>query len=134
MGMDSFPTALGLAAAIRSKEIGPVEAVDACIERIDRWNPSLNAVVWRDDDQARADARAVAQRLADGDEVGPFAGVPISVKDLTRAAGQPATFGSAGASDVPCTEDELVVAALRRAGFVLCGRTNTTEFGPLTVT
>jgi amidase len=132
--MDSFPTALGLAAAIRSKEIGPVEAVDACIERIDRWNPSLNAVVWRDDDQARADARAVAQRLADGDEVGPFAGVPISVKDLTPAAGQPATFGSAGASDARCTEDELVVAALRRAGFVLCGRTNTPEFGPLTVT
>ncbi len=132
--MDAFPTALGLAAAIRAGEVSPVEAVDACIERFDRIDPALGAIVWRDDERARADARAVAERLAAGEDVGPFAGVPVTVKDLTRAAGQPATFGSAGAPDEPCTEDELVVAAFRRAGFVLCGRTNTPEFGPLPVT
>lgn len=132
--MEAFPTALSLAARIRSGELSPVEAVDACLERFDRLNPSLNAVVWRDDARARADAEAVGKRLAAGEDVGPFAGVPIPVKDLTPAVGQPVTYGSAAASDEPATEDELVVAALRRAGFVLCGRTNTPEFGPLTVT
>lgn len=132
--MDSFPTALEMAAAIRSGALDPVDAVETCIERFDRIDPSLGAVVWRDDDAARADARRIAHLLAAGDDPGPFAGVPVTVKDLTRAAGQPATFGSAAVPGTPAGEDELVVAALRRAGFVLCGRTNTPEFGPLPVT
>jgi len=59
--------------------------------------------------------------------------VPIPIKDLTPVAGWPVTYGSYGASDEPSEESELVVEALQRAGFVLCGRTNTPEFGPLTV-
>ncbi|HVC15027.1 MAG TPA: amidase [Acidimicrobiales bacterium] len=134
MHVDPFAGALELAAQIRSGALGPVDALEATLERIDRLNPELNAVVWRDDDAARADAELVGRRLGAGEDVGPFAGVPTLVKDLTMARGQPATFGSFGAPDSVADDDELVVAAMRRAGFVLCGRTNTPEFGPLPVT
>ncbi|MDA8076061.1 MAG: amidase family protein, partial [Actinomycetota bacterium] len=131
MHADPFTSALDLATLIRSGELSPVEALDASLERMDRLNPVLNAVVWRDDDEARADAEEVGRRLAAGEAIGPFAGVPTLVKDLTKAKGEPTTFGSFGAPDGASEEDELVVAAMRRAGFVLCGRTNTPEFGPL---
>ncbi|HMD45656.1 MAG TPA: amidase [Acidimicrobiales bacterium] len=132
--MDLLDSATGLAEAIARREISPLEALDACLEQIDRANPALNAVIWRDDDQARADARHLGDLMARGsEELGPFAGVPLPIKDLTHVAGQPATYGSRGASDEPRAEDDLVVAALRRAGFVLCGRTNTPELGPIPV-
>ncbi len=132
--MDAFPTALDVAAQIRSGDASPVEWLDECLSRIDRTNPEINAVIWRDDRAARAEAESIGRRLAAGEDCGPFAGVPFAVKDLTKAAGQPATYGSNGASPAAATEDELVIAALRRAGFVACCRTNTPELGPLPVT
>jgi amidase len=134
MTLDPFASALDLASKIRSREVSPLEALEASLARIDRLNPLVNAVVWRDDDAARAQAEEIGRRIAAGEDAGPFAGVPTLVKDLTKARGQPATFGSEGAPDGPSDEDELVVAAMRRAGFVLCGRSNTPEFGPLPVT
>ncbi|MDA8311965.1 MAG: amidase [Actinomycetota bacterium] len=131
---DPFTSATDLAAQIRSGALSPVEALEASLERMDRLNPELNAVEWRDDDAARADALDVERRITAGEDVGPFAGVPTLVKDLTKARGQPATFGSFGAPDGVADEDELVIAAMRRAGFVLCGRSNAPEFGPLPVT
>ncbi len=133
-GPDPFTSALDLAARIRSRELDPLDVLEVALERIERLNPVLNAVVWRDDGTARADAESIGRRLAAGEDAGPFAGVPTLVKDLTKARGQPATFGSAGAPDGCCEEDALVVAAMRRAGFVLCGRSNTPEFGTLPVT
>ena len=131
---DPFTSALDLAAKIRSGELSPLEALEGALERIERLNPALNAVVWRDDAASRAEAEALRKRIADGEDAGPFAGVPTLVKDLTKARGQPATFGSAGASGCVSEHDELVVAAMRRGGFVLCGRSNTPEFGSLPVT
>jgi len=131
---DLGPTssATELAAALRARELSAVELLDACLAAVDARNPELNAVVWRDDEGARSAAVAADERIAAGDEA-PFLGVPIPIKDLTPVAGWPVTYGSNGASEAPSEEDELIVAALRRAGFVLCGRTNTPEFGPLTV-
>lgn len=123
-----------LARRIREHETTPLETLEATLERMDRMNPSLNAVIWRDDDAARASALRVEGRLASGDPVGPFAGVPVLIKDLTRVKGEPITYGSWGAPDGVADEDDLVVAALRRAGFVFCGRTNVPELGPLPVT
>ena len=126
-------TALSTAAAIREKEVSPLEVLDACLAEVDRTNDRVNAVIWRDDEQHRADARVAGEAVARGDELAPFHGVPIPVKDLTPVAGWPTTYGSRGAPEGPTVEDELVVGALRRAGFVLAGRTNTPEFGPITV-
>jgi len=125
-------SARDLAGALRAGELSAVELLDACLAAVDERDPELNAIVWRDDEAARAAAREADTRLAAGEEA-PFLGVPIPIKDLTPVAGWPVTYGSHGASAEPSEESELVVEAFRRAGFVLCGRTNTPEFGPLTV-
>jgi amidase len=125
-------SALETAAALRAGELSALELLDACLAAVDERNPELNAVIWRDDEGARGAAREADARIAAGEEA-PFLGVPIPIKDLTAVAGWPVTYGSAGASEEPSEESELVVEALQRAGFVLCGRTNTPEFGPLTV-
>jgi amidase len=125
-------TALELAEALRRRELSAVELLEQCIAAIDDRNPQLNAVTWRNDGEARAAAAEADRRLAAGGQA-PFLGVPLPIKDLTPVAGWPVTFGSRGASDRPSEESELVVDALVRAGFVLCGRTNTPEFGVITV-
>jgi amidase len=125
-------SALQLADALRAGELSAVELLDACLAAVDQLNPELNAVIWRNDEQAREAAAEADRRLADG-ETAPFLGVPIPIKDLTPVAGWPVTFGSHGAPVGPSTESELVADALARAGFVLCARTNTPEFGPITV-
>ncbi|MGH9016374.1 MAG: amidase, partial [Acidimicrobiales bacterium] len=132
--MDTFASALEVAAAIRTGAVSPVEVLDHCLAQVDALNPGLNAVIWRNDDEARAEAQALADAIASGVvEPGPFAGVPIPVKDLTPVEGWPVTYGSFGAPPGPSVEGELVTELMRAAGFVLCGRTNTPEFGPLTV-
>jgi amidase len=126
-------SALSVAAAIRAKEVSPVEVLDACLARVDAVNDRVNAVIWRDDDQARAAAREAADAVARGEELPPFHGVPIPIKDLTPVEGWPTTYGSRGAPEGASKESELVVLALQRAGFLPAGRTNTPEFGPITV-
>jgi amidase len=133
--MDDTATALETAAAIRAKQVSPLEVLDACLSRVDQRNPALNAVIWRNDDHARAEARALGERIARGvDGLPPFAGVPLPVKDLLAVAGQPVTLGSRAAPEGPSGTDEPVAVALVRAGFILTGRTNTPEFGSITVT
>ena len=127
-------SAVDLAAALRAREISSVELLEACLSEVDRLNDSLNAVVWRDDEAARAGAEEADRRLAAGEEA-PFLGVPLPIKDLTEVQGQPVTFGSRGRSMSPWeAPSELVVDALRQAGFVLACRTNTPEFGHITAT
>jgi len=125
-------SALELAAALRRGELSSVELLDACLAAVDELNPQLNAVIWRNDDDARAAAAAADRRLAAGEQA-PFLGVPLPIKDLTPVAGWPVSYGSRGAPAGVSEESELVVEALERGGFVLCGRTNTPEFGVLTV-
>jgi amidase len=130
-----FSSALDLAAAIRNREVSAVEALDRCLAEVDRLNPTVNAVVWRDDDRAREQAQE-ADRVAartDADLLPPFHGVPIPIKDLTPVEGWPVTFGSFAGPEGPSELGEIVVDKLRDAGFVLACRTNTPEFGPITV-
>jgi amidase len=114
---------VGLARLVADKEVHPTELVDAAIERIERHDPALNAVVHRAFDEAR---RAAAGELPDG----PFRGVPFLVKDLGRAVrGWPSTWGSRFAATGPADADCAIVARYREAGLVLLGATNTPEFG-----
>jgi amidase len=131
-GLGPTTPALELAAALRARELSALELLEACLAVVDERNPELNAVVWRDDEAARTAARKADERIAAGEEA-PFLGVPIPIKDLTAVAGWPLTYGSEGAPEGLSEESELVVESFLRAGFVLCGRTNTPEFGPLTV-
>lgn len=136
--MDTHATALQVAAAIRAGEVSPSEVLDEYLGRVDSLDPQLNAFSLRDDERARADARAaddvVAAAHRDGTELSPFTGVPIPIKDLYDVAGWVTGHGSVAVADEPASLDELSVERLRRAGFVLMGKTTTPEFGAVSAT
>jgi amidase len=134
--VDPFSSALDVAAAIRRKEVSPSEVVDLYLERADRLDPQLNAFAFRDDDRVREAARRATDTVASSpaDDLGPFHGVPIPIKDLNDVAGWPTSHGSKGASKEPMAESELVVERFEEAGFVLCNKTATPEFGAVSFT
>ncbi|TET16109.1 MAG: amidase, partial [Dehalococcoidia bacterium] len=123
--MDAFVDldATAQAELVRRKEVKPIELVDAAIERIERLNPTLNAVITPMYEQARAIAKG---ELPDG----PFTGVPFLLKDIYASyAGVRLTFGSTFLRDfVPDHDSELVIR-LKRAGLITLGKTNLSEFG-----
>ena len=131
---DPFLPVTELAGLIRTRELSSTEVVTTYLERIELLDPRLNSFVWLDADAAVDGARRADAALAAGAEVGPFHGVPIPVKDLTQAAGQPCFYGSLGMSDRPAETSEPVVEQLLAAGFVLMGRTAAPEAGTMTVT
>src|SRR5437763_172510 len=125
---------LELADSLRRRELSAIELLDACLAEVDRTNEDINAVVWRDDERARAAAREADERLAAGDEA-PFLGVPLPIKDVTDVQGWPLSYGSRGAADTPSNgPNELCVDAFLEAGFVIACKTNTPEFGHITAT
>ena len=113
---------------VRKKEVKPIELVEAAIKRIERWNPTLNAVVTPMYDEART---AAIGQLPDG----PFTGVPFLLKDILASyAGVRMTLGSNLLKDfVPDHDSELVVR-LKRAGLIIVGKTNLPELGILPTT
>jgi amidase len=114
---------LGLAALVANGEVTAAELTEAAIERIERHNGALNAVVYKAFDEARA---AAAGALADG----PFRGVPFLIKDLgVSVAGWPKSHGSRFAREVVDAEDSGLVRRYRESGAVLLGKTNTPEYG-----
>ncbi|HUI43777.1 MAG TPA: amidase [Terriglobia bacterium] len=124
----AFADGLALAELVRSKQVQPLELIEAAIERIDRLNPALNAVVTPMYEQARAQAGAP---LPDG----PFRGVPFLLKDLLGSyAGVRQTWGSAYLRDFVPDHDSELVTRLKKAGLVILGKTNAPEFGILPTT
>ena len=122
-------TATEQARLIRERALSPVELVDHYLDRIDRHSATVGAFVTVVAESARHRARDVALQLAQGADTAPFAGVPIGVKDLTLTAGITTTFGSAALADHVPSVDAAVVTRMRRAGFVIVGKTSTPEFG-----
>ncbi|MBL9072977.1 amidase family protein [Tabrizicola sp.] len=121
-------TASALAALIRSRQLSAEEAIRATLARIERLNPGLNAIVQRRDEDALSEARAVDARIAKGEDPGPLAGVPVTVKVNIDQAGFATTNGLRIQADLIAQEDSPPVANLRRAGAVIVGRTNTPAF------
>jgi amidase len=113
---------------VRSKEIKPIELVEATIELIELLNPSLNAVVTPMYGIAR---EAATCEIPDG----PFTGVPFLLKDLVAEyAGVRFTEGSAFLKDFIPTKDSELVVRYKKAGLIILGKTNTCEFGLLPTT
>ena len=123
----SFASASWMAAAIGSRRVSSLELVDACLARIERVNPAINAVVRLTSD-ARDRARQADDELAQGHVRGPLHGVPFTLKDSLDTAGVVTTAGTVGWRERVPTEDATVVARLKAAGGILLGKTNTPEF------
>src|SRR5262245_18011257 len=112
-------TVAELAARVGGGEVSARELTQAALDRIDRYDGELGAFVAVDGEAALADAAALDERIAAGDDVGPLAGVPLAVKDLEDAAGYVTTRGSAAfAGGEPATGDSPLVERLRAAGCI----------------
>ena len=119
-------TATELAGLIRSRAVSPVEVIAAHLERVERINPTLNAIVTLADDALDL-ARAAEAELMSGGEVGPLHGVPLTIKDTIDTAGLRTTSGSRLLSQNIPERDATVVARLKAAGAIILGKTNTPE-------
>jgi len=120
-------SAAEIARQVAARELSPVEVIEAALARVEAINPRLNAIVTLNP-CAQDDARALERRLAAGDPVGPLAGVPVGIKDVTQVAGLRTTFGSPLYRDHVPAEDAIVVQRLRAADAIILGKTNTPEF------
>ena len=128
-------SAVEIAEAVRRGERRAVEVLDDALAAVDAGNGRLGAFVHVDEGLAREAAEAVDAAVAAGRDPGPFAGVPIGVKDLEDCAGMPTTQGSLAFADRgPVAEDSIHVARLRAAGAVPLGKTAAPEFGTLNFT
>jgi amidase len=117
-------TAVELAAGVRSGRISATEVLDAYLERIERVNPGLNAVVVRNEADARATAARIDATLAAGRPVGPLAGVPITIKEAFDVEGLATTCGMEAYADRVAPVDAPAVARLRAADAMILGKTN----------
>jgi aspartyl-tRNA(Asn)/glutamyl-tRNA(Gln) amidotransferase subunit A len=113
---------------LRQKKISPVDLATACLDRIERLNPLLNAFITVTHEAAMAQARLAEDEIQRGEWRGPLHGIPIGLKDLIDTAGVRTTCGSALFADRVPTEDAFVVQRLKRAGAVLLGKQNLQEF------
>ncbi len=116
-----------MARELKAKKVSSEELTRIFLERIERFNPKLNAFITVLKEQALAEARAADQRLAAG-QGGPLLGLPIAHKDIFCTAGVKTTCASKMLADFVAPYDATVVARLKEAGTVLLGKTNMDEF------
>jgi amidase/aspartyl-tRNA(Asn)/glutamyl-tRNA(Gln) amidotransferase subunit A len=124
-------SATELAARIRHREVSPVEVVDACIDRIEARNPSLNAFVYLGFGDARQRAADAERAVMAGEDLGPLHGVPSAIKDLFDfKPGWPSTFGGIRAlKDLRLDLYCIFAERMERAGAILMGKTNSPTMG-----
>jgi amidase len=123
-----FSSARDLAEALRRRDVSAREVLEAHLAQIDRWNPSINAVVTLDVEAAERAAAEADRRSAAGEPLGPLHGLPISFKDTHATAGMRTTYGSVvHANWIPDADDEIVRRILD-AGAIRLGKTNVPEF------
>jgi aspartyl-tRNA(Asn)/glutamyl-tRNA(Gln) amidotransferase subunit A len=124
-------TQLSLAEAsrrVRAGEVSPVELTQACLARIERLNPMLNAFITVAAEQAMADAMRAEEEIRAGNWKGPLHGIPFALKDNMDTAGLRTTGASELFENRVPTEDSEVARRLKAAGGVLLGKTNLNEF------
>jgi aspartyl-tRNA(Asn)/glutamyl-tRNA(Gln) amidotransferase subunit A len=121
-------SAAGLAAAIAAGEVSALEVADAHLARIDEVDDRVRAFLHVAADGARRAARAVDERRAAGQVLGPLAGVPLALKDVFTTTDMPTTCGSAILNGWRPPYDATITRRLRQAGVVILGKTNMDEF------
>src|SRR5262245_25100293 len=117
-----------LATLIRAREVSPVEATRAVLERVERLDGRLNSFITVLRDESLAEARTAEADIRGGRYRGPLHGIPVAVKDLCYTEGVRTTGGSKILADFVPAHDATVVTRLREAGAVLVGKLNMHEF------
>lgn len=132
----AYMPATKLADAIKRREISPVEVVDAALDRIERYEPMVNAFITLLADDARAAAKVSEQEVMSrpAEELGRLHGVPIAVKDLTPTAGVRTTYGALNHANYVPDEDSAAWARIKAESPILLGKTATPPMGALVVT
>jgi aspartyl-tRNA(Asn)/glutamyl-tRNA(Gln) amidotransferase subunit A len=123
-----FLSATELAALIQSREVSPVEAAQAYLERIDRVDGKLHSYITVCREEALTQARQAEREIARGRYRGPMHGIPVAVKDQIYTNGIRTTGGSAILSDFVPDQDATIIAKLNTAGSVLLGKLNMSEY------
>ena len=123
-----FRSIAALGRDYRRGALSPTAVVEACLQRIDRDDGQLNAIVSTLAESARAEAATAEKELAAGRDRGPLHGIPVGIKDLVDIAGTVTGFGSDPVFAAHATRDAAMVAHLRAAGAVLIAKTNLLEF------
>lgn len=118
----------GLRDQIASRQVSPVEAVQASLRQIESWNPRLHAFLTVCEGEALQAARDAEARLDAGGPLPPLLGVPVAVKDAEVTKGIRTTFGSKLFADHLPADDTIHVERLKAAGAIIVGKTNTPEF------
>jgi len=123
-----FLTASQLSRLIETKEVSPVEATEAYLDRIEAVDPELNSYITVTGEQALEAARQAEHEIATSQYRGPLHGVPMAVKDQFNTAGIRTTGGSSILKDNIPDEDATVITNLKKAGAVMLGKLNMSEF------
>jgi amidase len=121
--IDGFASATKMLGALRAHQISAVELLELHLRRIERYTPSLNAIVTQDFDNARRTAAAADAARARGEDR-PLLGLPITIKDGINVRGLATTLGTSQWADYRAEEDAPLVARARAAGAVIMGKTN----------
>ncbi|MEM7022372.1 MAG: amidase family protein, partial [Pseudomonadota bacterium] len=123
-------SAVELVGRYRRRQLSPVEATKAALDRIERFDGAVNAFSLVEPETALAGARASEDRWHRGEPIGLLDGVPTTIKDIVLTKGWPTLRGSRTIPrDQPWDEDGPATARLREHGAVLLGKTTTPEFG-----
>jgi Asp-tRNA(Asn)/Glu-tRNA(Gln) amidotransferase A subunit family amidase len=122
-------SAVELRRLIGSRQLSPVELLDACIARIEALNPAVNAICATDFTRARETARQAEAQVMRGERLGPLHGLPLGVKDLQDTAGLLTTYGNVRLRGNVPANDNALVARLRAAGAIVTAKTNVPDMG-----
>ncbi len=124
MSAIQFCSAKQLASVIRRKKVGCLELLDLYLDRIDRYNSRINAIIFMDIEAARKRAKKADEALTKGDVWGPLHGVPMTIKDSYDVVGMPTTWGVPQYKNNYPKKDAIVVERFLRAGAIIFGKTN----------
>jgi amidase len=119
-----YRSATDLVAAIRAKEVASRELLDHLLDRVDEHNPAINAVITLDEERARETAAAADESVAQGDDLGPLHGLPMTIKDVFLTEGMRSASGCPDLVDNVPDRDARAVAQLKAAGAIVFGKTN----------
>ncbi len=126
----AYMTVAEMTNKIKNKELSPVEIVEATIERIEKRNPSLNALVYYAFDDARKKAKQAEKAVYSGEKLGVLHGVPTAMKDLFEHPGWPNTMGGIRAMKNNTSNNfNIYSQRMEQAGAILVGKTNSPVMG-----